>query len=266
MRPEAEAILAAMGLAQGLLAADSGADLVTSKGGRDLVTSADFAVEDAMRAELLRRYPEYPAVGEERGGERAANGRPYWLLDPICGTRAFASGIPLFSVNLALVEADQVVLGAIAEGATGPIHLAERGGGAWRHAADKSVPLHPSDANPVLWINASGTQAGEWRRHAARFISAAMQADDWYVWMQASSLPYAYLAGGRISAFVHFGVSSPVHVAAGCLLASEAGAIVSDLAGRPWSLQSAGFVVAATSFLHDRLLRLAHETSGKNRA
>src|SRR5262249_13501048 len=76
---------------------------IACKSGRDVVTATDIAVEDAVR-ELLTRTSTTPVFGEERGGHTPADGSPYWLVDPICGTRNFASGSPLYCVNLALVE------------------------------------------------------------------------------------------------------------------------------------------------------------------
>src|SRR6185436_18305678 len=103
MRKETEAAIRAATVAQQLADSRVGADDVTSKGGNDLVTAADVACEDAIREELLRSFPDYPVIGEERGGEPIA-GKPYWLVDPICGTRMYASNMPLYCHNIALVE------------------------------------------------------------------------------------------------------------------------------------------------------------------
>jgi fructose-1,6-bisphosphatase/inositol monophosphatase family enzyme len=67
------------------------------------VTATDVAVEDAVRT-MVGGAVGSLVVGEERGGEPPADGAPYWVVDPICGTRNFASGVPLYSINLALVE------------------------------------------------------------------------------------------------------------------------------------------------------------------
>jgi len=91
-------------------------------------------------------------------------------------------------------------------------------------------------------------------------LSEALQRDRWYVWMLPTTLPYAYLASGRIAGVVQFGASSPVHFAAGCLLASEAGALVTDLEGRPWSVVGTGFIAAATPELHRDLRKLVDQT------
>jgi fructose-1,6-bisphosphatase/inositol monophosphatase family enzyme len=58
---------------------------ITVKDGRDLVTVRDVAVEDAIRGMVVDALG-FSVVGEERGGEPAADGAPYWLVDPICGT------------------------------------------------------------------------------------------------------------------------------------------------------------------------------------
>ena len=69
MRAETRAALAAVDAGLKLMRRRAGADQITSKGGRDLVTATDVAVEDAVRASLLSAYPEWTVVGEERGGE-----------------------------------------------------------------------------------------------------------------------------------------------------------------------------------------------------
>lgn len=70
----------------------------------------------------------------------------------------------------------------------------------------------------------------------------------------------AYVAAGRIAAYVSFVPLPPLHNAAGCLLASEAGATVTDIAGRAWTLDSKSIMAAATAELHRDLLRLVAES------
>jgi myo-inositol-1(or 4)-monophosphatase len=259
VRPEAELLLAGLDAAQRVLDQRVGAPRITSKGGRDLVTDIDIAIEDAIRAEMTR-LGDWPVVGEERGGIPPERDRPYWLLDPICGTRVFACGLPLYCTNLALVEGDRVTLAGVREGDHGPIRIAEAGGGSFVRGDDGLIEIRASDANPVIWVDPSSSSVGPWTAHATRFASAAMLSDRWYVWMIGSTLPYAFLADGRISAVVHFGVNDPLHTAAGCLLVSESGAKLTDLDGRDWSLNSGGYLGAATAALHRELLEIVQAT------
>src|SRR5258708_27693747 len=83
-----------------------GAADITAKEGRDLVTATDVAVEDAVRT-MVGGAVGSLVVGEERDGEPPADGAPYWLVQPICATRNFASCVPPFSINLALLEGGQ---------------------------------------------------------------------------------------------------------------------------------------------------------------
>jgi fructose-1,6-bisphosphatase/inositol monophosphatase family enzyme len=83
----------------------------------------------------------------------------------------------------------------------------------------------------------------------------------WYIWLFSSSVAYAYLAAGRIAGIVHFATSSPVHTAAGCFVAEEAGAVVTDLGeGGPWTLDSRSFLLAATPALHRELRDLVERS------
>src|SRR5258705_8472915 len=108
----------AVGRALDLARCRVGADAITSKGGHDLVTATDVvAVEDAIRA-MVSNAVGFPVVGEERGGEAPPDGSPYWLLDPICGTRNFASGNPLYCVDLALVEGGQITPPLVGDSST----------------------------------------------------------------------------------------------------------------------------------------------------
>ena len=259
MRPELDAALAAVAAAQTAIAR-GGSDQITSKGGRDLVTAADVAAEDAIRRKLLQCYPEYPVVGEERGGEPPAGGGPYWLVDPICGTRLFASGIPLYAINVTLVEGGQAVASAVGDGSNGKIYVTERGMGAWAVTDDGRVPIRATDSEPILWVATGSTKSGDWKYCEAGFVGAALLADRWVVWMVGTTLALAYVAAGRIAAYMQFIGSGPLHTAAGCLLASEAGATVTDLAGEPMTLASGALLAAATPELHRDLLELVDES------
>jgi myo-inositol-1(or 4)-monophosphatase len=225
-----------------------------SKGGRDLVTGTDIAVEDMVRG-IVGVLP-FPVVGEEHGGDVPIDGSTYWLLDPICGTRNFASGIPLYCVNLALVEGDQVSISVVGDASTNEIHVAERGRGAHASRKDDHRLLVASEESQTLVIE-QGQLKGERREHAARFTSEAIRGDRWDIRNLSSTLSLPYVAAGRVSAYVLFAAST-LHCAAGSLLVTEAGATLSDLDGRPWTLRSDSLVASAAPGLHSELIDLLH--------
>jgi myo-inositol-1(or 4)-monophosphatase len=252
MRPEAEIAIRAAGIAQKIADSRAGADRITSKTGIDLVTDTDLACEDAIRSELLRAFPEWPVVGEERAGSPQA-GKPYWLVDPICGTRSFASNIPLYCTNIALVEDGEVSLAAVGIGTTCEILWAEKGKGARLRKDGTDRSMSAQDSSNIVWIDGNTPQA-------ANVVRQAMLSNRWYVWKFSSTLSYAYVACGRIAAALQFSSSSQVqpigsvHSSAGCFIAREAGAVVTDLQdGSPWKLGTRSFLIAATAELHREL-------------
>jgi myo-inositol-1(or 4)-monophosphatase len=253
-RPEALVAIDAVRRALAIARRGIGARDITGKGGRDLVTATDVAVEDAVRGTVSDALG-FPVVGEERGGEPAADGSPYWLLDPICGTRNFASGIPLYCVNLALVEGGDITVAVVGDPSTGEIDVAERGGGAWGLKDGGRHRITASDRSRTIVVE-EGKAEGRRREWAARFTAAAIQADRWDFRSLGTTLAAPYLAAGRISAYVVFQVSA-LHAGAGSLLVTEAGGTLSDIDGRPWTIRSDSFVGSADPGLHEELLDLA---------
>lgn len=93
---------------------------VEDKGGRlyDPVTVADKAAEEAMRERIQARYPDHGILGEEAGV--AIGSSPLtWVLDPIDGTRAFITGLPLWGTLIALNDGTRPVVGVMNQPFTG---------------------------------------------------------------------------------------------------------------------------------------------------
>jgi myo-inositol-1(or 4)-monophosphatase len=241
------AVQAALAITQARI----GAQTVRAKGVRDLVTDADIGAEDAIRATLQRLQPDVPVVGEERGGE-ASSGHPYWLVDPICGTSNFAANLPLYCVNVALVESGVVTVSAVGDGSTGNLYVAERGAGTWSFPTEEW--LHASAAYETVALDAGA--AGEGAPRFATAVSRVLQANRWSVRMLGTSLAFAFVGTGQLAGAANFDVDNPLHLAAGCLLAEEAGATVTDFNGAPWSVASRTFVAGATPALHADLRAL----------
>ena len=82
------------------------------KRARDPVSDVDLAVEEAIRAEILRRFPDHACLGEEAGPEdRGADF--VWVLDPIDGTTNFVHAFPLFACSIGVLHRGVPVVGAV---------------------------------------------------------------------------------------------------------------------------------------------------------
>jgi myo-inositol-1(or 4)-monophosphatase len=231
-----------------------GSEDISAKDGRDIVTATDVAVEELIRS-VLHESLGQGVIGEEHGGSRPKDGSGYWLVDPICGTRNYASGMSLYCVNLAYVSGQEVVAAVAADPSRAEIVLAERGRGAWVLRGGHLDRITTSDHSQIVVVE-DGKSKGRRRSQAAAFSAAVIRADRWDFRSLGTTLALPYLAAGRIAAYAPFLVSA-VHSAAGSLLTTEAGGVVTNLDGGRWTIDSEAMLATANQALHDHLLELA---------
>jgi len=101
-----------------------------------LVTAADSEMQKAMIVSLQQYWPDYVVLGEEmteteQQAQLDSDAKGLWILDPLDGTSNFASGIPVFSVSIALVVKNEVVLGLIYDPNRNETFSAIKDEGAW---------------------------------------------------------------------------------------------------------------------------------------
>jgi myo-inositol-1(or 4)-monophosphatase len=258
MRPETAAAIEAVRQALAMSSAGPAIVTIAHKGGRDVVTSVDRSVEVLVR-ESIREELDQPVVGEELGGHPSSDGSPYWLVDPICGTRNFASGIPLHCVNLALVERGAVQVAVVGDSSTREVLFAERGEGTWRLRGESPVSRLSVSSDSRTLVVEDGRARLARREQCAQFMAAVVRADRWDFRSFGSTVTLPYVASGRVSAYVVFYVPA-LHAAAGSLLVSEAGGVVTDIDGQRWTLDSDSLLAAASEHLHADLATLARRT------
>ncbi|WP_310528671.1 inositol monophosphatase [Nocardioides sp.] len=101
---------------------DEGLDAETKTHVSDVVTAADHAAEAQVVATLRRERPDDSIVGEEGADHEGTSGRT-WVIDPVDGTYNFHRGLDWWCSALALVDGDDLVLGAVHQPATGDSYL-----------------------------------------------------------------------------------------------------------------------------------------------
>jgi myo-inositol-1(or 4)-monophosphatase len=235
---------------------------VASKQQSDFVTEVDKAAEAAIIDVLRDAYPQYGILAEESGetAGKGAGSQFQWIIDPLDGTTNFIHGFPQYAVSIALAERGQVTQAVVYDPNRNELFTASKGGGAFlndrRIRVSKRLKLADTligtgfpyrvfdhvDAYVAIFKELTGKTAGLRRPGAA-------------------SLDLAYVACGRLDGFFEFGLS-PWDVAAGALLITEAGGLVSDLAGEGNYLQT-GNVVAGSPKVFAPLLQLidGHRTA-----
>ncbi|MGH6901228.1 MAG: 3'(2'),5'-bisphosphate nucleotidase CysQ, partial [Geminicoccaceae bacterium] len=195
------------------------------------VTAADEAAEAVILAGLAELTPTIPVVAEEpvaAGRLPALGDGPFWLVDPLDGTKEFISKNGEFTVNIALIEGSESVLGVVLAPALGKAWWGARGHGAMaRDGEDKALPrrigVRPRSARPVAVASRSHadpqTEAFLDEAGVAERISAG------------SSLKFCLVAEGKADLYPRFGRTMEWDTAAGHAVLRFAGGKITDRGG-----------------------------------
>ncbi|TMC10369.1 MAG: inositol monophosphatase family protein [Chloroflexi bacterium] len=203
---------------------------VTAKADRDMVSELDLAIERAARQHLLRATPHLGFLGEEEGQDGPSDHT--WIMDPIDGTANFLRALPLYGIALALVRESWPVIGIVALPVLNRTYWATEGTGAWlngrRIAAATTATLNR--AIVAVGDYAFGDQAAI-RNPPMHALHHALADRAQRVRMLGSAaVDLAFVADATLDASITIG-NNPWDMAAGVIIAREAGAHVIDLDG-----------------------------------
>ncbi len=227
------------------------------KGGTDPVSAADRAAEELIRERIAAALPGDVVVGEEgeEVPEASVRGRRRWYVDPLDGTTNFLKGRPRWAVSIAFCDADdRLAAAAIHLPSTGELYDAGRDAG----AAQDGEPLR---CGTTATLDEALVALGALTRgRPDQAVAAGLAGQVLSLRVTGSgAADLADVAAGRADAFVTTG-SGRWDIAAGALLAAEAGAAVTTLTGED-ALGPSETVVAATPALHPALLELVTHAS-----
>ncbi|MFJ2900250.1 inositol monophosphatase family protein [Streptomyces sp. NPDC087218] len=243
------------------LVTDMSVGTVTAKGDRDMVSGIDLAVEDKLRAFLLRETPHIGFLGEERGGA-GANSALTWALDPVDGTANLVHGLPLCGIALGLIDGDRSVLGVINLPFLDERFHAAEGHGAYCGKTRLRASTTTDLAQAIVSIGdyAVGTDATSRNRPRLALTRLLAEKVQRVRMFGSAAIDLAWAAAGRVDATIAFS-NHPWDMSAGVVIAREAGASVMDAAGEPHTIASAATVSAAPGIREDilQMLRMTEE-------
>jgi 3'(2'), 5'-bisphosphate nucleotidase len=212
---------------------------VRAKADASPVTIADEAAEALILEGLAELTPEIPVVAEETvaaGHVPALESERFWLVDPLDGTKEFLSRNGEFTVNIALIEGREPVLGVVLAPALGKLWWGARGAGAMLRDAAGARPIaaRPRPAQGLVAVASRShidpaTEAFLDRAGAAERISAG------------SSLKFCLVAEGRADVYPRFGPTMEWDTAAGHAVLGAAGGTVTTKDGAPFRYRKPGF-------------------------
>ncbi|RYY22687.1 MAG: histidinol-phosphatase [Sphingomonadales bacterium] len=220
--------------------------------GFDPVTAADKDAEIAVRALIGERFPDHGIIGEE-WDPKASSGDFDWIVDPIDGTRAFISGVPVWGTLIGLMHKGRAIAGLMAQPFTGETFIAIGGTGEF-HRNGAVTPLRTSGVttlkaakvtctSPDLFVRPGRDYSAAWQR-----ITDATLQTRWGL----DCYGYCLLALGTIDLVVEPGLKN-VDIAPLIPIIEAAGGVVTTWDGGP-AEAGGNCVAAATPELHEAAL------------
>lgn len=198
------------------------------KNEKDIVTSADRKVEEYLRNEIEKKFPEHDFYGEESG--RTESGSEFcWVIDPIDGTTSFVHGQPFFSVSIALQKNGETVACAVNAPRLGELYHAEKGRGAFLNEKQIRVSARDKLVNSVFSTGFACIRAG-WQDNNMRYFEKIVPCLRGIRRYGSAAIDLAYVASGRLEAFWEMNLKL-YDIAAGILLVTEAGGKIYDFHG-----------------------------------
>ena len=223
------------------------------KARNDWVSAADRESEAAINEFLAQERPDDATLGEETGSSGATSNRRTWIIDPLDGTSNYLQHFPVWSVSIGLKQGDEIIAGVVHEPLRDMFFTAERGAGAFRDGER----MHVSDQQTV---EASFLTTG-FPFRAQQYVGIYCNIFRDIIMVAkgvrrpgSAALDLAYTAAGVFDGFFEMHLAA-WDVAAGSLLVTEAGGVVTDFSGGNRWLNR-GNIIGAPPAVHAELLRI----------
>ena len=221
------------------------------KGTIDIVTEIDKQSEAFLIDAITQRWPDHHIVAEESGGNDN-HSEHTWYIDPIDGTTNFAHGVPIFGVSIAYAQAGQLKIGVVYNPISDELFSAQAGQGAQLNGNPIQVSQADALESSLLVTGFPYDRFTNPDNNLDNFTRLAVQARGMRR-LGSAALDLCFIADGRVDGYWEVSLE-PWDLAAGTLIAREAGAIVSNRHGEPEMLTPPYSVVAANPALHAKLL------------
>lgn len=224
-----------------------------------IITNIDLEAEKVIIERIKQNYPEHQIYSEECG--RIKEGSDYiWLIDPLCGTKYFAKGIKLFNVSIALWKGDEPILGVVHLPAVGDTYWAEKGRGAFCN--NKRIKVSDIDRLDESRVCLAVTGSNRLTQDEYVLVNKRLELIlrnlyRFHAFGFGGAL--CFIAHGGLEAFFDLtGKEDILDMAAGMVIAKEAGAKVTGLDGK-FHGQDTSHLVITNGKIHDDFLKLLNE-------
>lgn len=221
------------------------------KGTIDLVTEMDHRSESFLLEKIRGQFPSHRIITEEQG-DLEGDAQAIWYIDPLDGTVNYAHGLPIFAVSIALALEGQVRRGVVYDPMQEECFTAERGQGAWLNGK----PIRASQADKLdqslLVTGFPYDIRTNPENNLDHYIHFSLHSQG-VRRLGSAALDLCYVGCGRFEGFWEVRIKT-YDIAAGGLIAEEAGAKVTNLRGEADYMTPPNSILAATQAIHPQML------------
>lgn len=232
---------------------------IEQKGRYDYVSRVDRESEQIIQQCIHAEFPDHGFLGEEFGRQSLKKSAFQWVVDPLDGTTNFLRSIPHYAISIALLHDNAIQLGVVYDPVKDELFHATKNGGAFLNGKALAVSCLPSIQGGLF---ATGIPfGGEPFAHLPAFTKTMQgllsEQTSGIRRLGSAALDLAYVAAGRYDGYWEASLKL-WDIAAGILLVTEAGGVVSDLSGDQAQMQS-GDVLAANAKVHHDMLAISSQ-------
>ncbi len=222
---------------------------ISLKDDKSPVTIADKKLEEIIREEITKNFPSHSIIGEEHGYED--NDYEYcWVIDPIDGTKNFATQIPCFATLIALCKNKKPIVGMVAAPALNKVWIG--GENLKARVNGKIIDCRKTSELSNAWGSSTLPYFGSDYHDKVHDVFKKSEVNIW----GNDAIAFTSVAQGKLDFALETGLK-PWDFAAIVPIINSAGGIMSDFKGNELTLNSDGSVLAsATAALHEQILSI----------
>ena len=240
---------------------DIGSLTINDKGFNDFVSEVDLASEKEIIRVLKTAYPNHAFLGEESGLTHQADN--IWIIDPLDGTTNFLHGFPQYCISIALEQKGEITQAVIYDPNRNDLFTATKGQGAYLNQRRIRVSNKSKLKDSLL---GTGFPFKDFQHLPVylKIFEEVVRGTSGIRRPGSAALDLAYVAAGWFDGFFEINLSK-WDIAAGGLLVTEAGGIVSDFSEKEGWIES-GNIVATTPKIYEPLIKIiqSHITDNLN--
>lgn len=217
-----------------------------------IVTAVDRDTEKELIKQIKKYFPSHGFLGEEYGYSDKKSDF-IWIIDPIDGTTNFSIHNPLWSISIGLAYKGEIIFGIIYVPVLEELFWANIKQGAYLNGL-KIKPHHKSEKSKQIHTFCHGSKKKDLKLALEYYRQQKLNALDCRQ-LGSAAIELAYVATGRVDSIIIPGANI-WDVAAGALIAQEAGIMVTDFKGNMWNLKSHDIAAARSDIMADILKKI----------